>query len=228
LQILRGGDPGHVFDNVIEMLERSMKKKVQPPSPTESPTLSSPMQETIAMIAFAPYKARSARHDRDGTKNKRLTAYSLAATIASLYQLCFGRVVVVGLNHNDVGHVQDAVEILISIFGGDNTLLYGNSSDILKKNTIFKLGIIGMDIAQIHVTDPTWISNGQVERNVPRAAIVGIRLCLAMSHESKIEYCRNNSMVNTAQECPATLEVRLPDGTRYHHTSCRPSTCSYS
>lgn len=169
LQALRGGDPGGIFDHVIGMLERYMKERVQPPTTVAV----HPLQDTIAMIAFAPYKARVPKHDPDGAKSQRLTAYSLAATIASLHQAGFGRVVVVGINQTDKQHVEDSIDILDSIYGGETDSTMRKQDKI--ECYLTRLEGTNMEVAFVQVTDPTWISNGKVERNVPRAAIFGMR-----------------------------------------------------
>ncbi|KAG7356871.1 hypothetical protein IV203_001558 [Nitzschia inconspicua] len=175
LQVLRGGDPGHIFDHIIGMLERYMTERVRPP-PNVSSSNSSPLGKTIGMIAFAPYKTRIQKHDPDGAKGRKLTAYSLAATIASLYQVGFGRVVVVGVNDHDMSHVQDAVNILLPIFDGQKAPSEKNHGH--DQTYLVRLGTSNMEIAFVQVTDPRWISNGKVERNIPRAAIIGMRLAM--------------------------------------------------
>ncbi|KAG7341355.1 hypothetical protein IV203_023306 [Nitzschia inconspicua] len=172
LKILQGGDPGHIFDHVIGMLERYMTERVRPP-PNVSSTDSLPLHKTIAMIAFSPYKAHRKEHDPDGEKGRKLTAYSLAATIASLYQVGFGRVVVVGLNDHDMPHVQDAVNILLPIFNGQKAPRDKNNGH--DESYLVRLGTTSMEIAFVQVTEPKWYFNGKVARNVPRAAIVGMQ-----------------------------------------------------
>jgi hypothetical protein len=182
LQILRGGDPGQVFNHTIGMLERYIKERVHPPvhpTPSDSQnfTNSSPLQNTIAMIAFAPYKARTKHHDPDGTKGQKLTSVSLAATIASLYQAGFGRVVVVGINNNDIQYVVDAVDVVCSNYDGEK--LSDTKGTHANQNLLARLGRTRMEIAFVHVSDPEWISNGKVDRNIPRAAVIGMRLAMS-------------------------------------------------
>jgi hypothetical protein len=169
LQVLRGGDPGKVG-----LLERYTKERVTPPSNSSKSPLP-PLSKTIAMVAFAPYKGRLAWHDPTGAKGRRLTSFSLAATVASLYQVGFGRVVVVSVNTDDMSYVMNTVDVLSQIYGGSTT---NNGQSESKDNNLCRLGSTKMEIAFVHVTDPDWISNGIVERNVPRAAMVGLRLAM--------------------------------------------------
>lgn len=67
----------------------------------------SPLKNTFAVIAFQPYLDRS-RPDRART----LTIASMAATMASLIQIGFGRVIVVGYSDKDSVLAQDTFRFL--------------------------------------------------------------------------------------------------------------------
>jgi hypothetical protein len=181
LQILSGGDPGNVFNHTIGMMETFMTQKVRPPALSSSATATTPLHPTIGMIAFAPYQARSTKHDPTGAKSRRLTAYSLAATMASLYQVGFGRVIVVGIHEHDIFFIQDAVDILKSIYNTPHPRneTTNTRKDKTDENTMTKLGLSQMEINFVHVTDPDWISTGSVATNIPRAAVMGMRLALS-------------------------------------------------
>jgi hypothetical protein len=227
LQVLRGGDPGNVFNHVVGMLERYMKERVIPPAKSsKSPP---PLSKTIAMVAFAPYKARLTWHDPDGTKGRRLTSYSLAATVASLYQVGFGRVVVVGVNSDDINYVMNSVDILTQFYNGSITDK-GNNDNSDNTNTVCRLGTTKMEIAFVHVNDPSWISNGVVACNVPRAAIVGLRLAMTRklnttettkwlgSHKNGVQYwnyvylTEPDTILHIRNELLPQFQAALQDG----------------
>ena len=65
----------------------------------------SPLRETLAAIAFQPYFDGQ---DKENEKARLLTVSSLAATIVSLLNAGFGRVVVVGYNDVDKDFAQES------------------------------------------------------------------------------------------------------------------------
>jgi hypothetical protein len=220
-------DRGRIINHVIGMLERYMKEKVIAPSNSPESLLPPALSKTIAIVAFAPYKIKSKWLDPNGSKGWRFTSYSLAATIASLYQVGFGRVVVVGVTSDDMRYVRNAVGILTQIYGES---LPDHGKNSINDNTICQLGSTKMEIAFVHVTDPAWISNGIVERNIPRAAIVGLRLAMTDklnttdtikwlgSHKNVRQHWDNvyltepDTILHIRQELLPQFQVALQDG----------------
>ncbi|KAL3905757.1 MAG: hypothetical protein SGILL_009548 [Bacillariaceae sp.] len=162
-----------VMEHIESMLSTYIKAKVQPP---ESPT---PLQDTIAMVAFAPYQKKMTKE-----QSIRFTSHSLAATIASLYQAGFGRVLIVGIQAEHVDYVQATVDILTNAYntdGNDSTLAEVasyNSTEHLVNATVAKLGATQTEVAFVHITDPSYITTPNVKTNIPRAAVVGMRTAM--------------------------------------------------
>mmetsp|Transcript_11040 Transcript_11040/g.19432 ORF Transcript_11040/g.19432 Transcript_11040/m.19432 type:complete len:491 (+) Transcript_11040:242-1714(+) len=162
------GDPGNVRQHIQSRFHQFVES-VGTAMDREPPTA---LRQTIAMIAFYPYKAGS--DDQFGTKSVGFTASSLAATIASLYRAGYGRVVIVGIRDDDMKHVLAACKILTSVLNGKRSTVGKSSRDSL----LARLGKSNMEVAYVHVTDKSWIKTKWVGYNVPRAAIVGMQLAL--------------------------------------------------
>ncbi|KAL3907680.1 MAG: hypothetical protein SGARI_003417 [Bacillariaceae sp.] len=131
-------DSANLLEHVVGMLRAYMFHKVQPPSEN------TPLSQTIAMVAFAPYGRKM-----NANQSYLLTTHSLAATIASLYQVGFGRVSVVGINADDVEFVKGAVDILELAYNNknhDNTL-FNATKGLGTTTTLAKLGSIEMEVA---------------------------------------------------------------------------------
>jgi hypothetical protein len=154
LRILNDRDDG-MFQRTISIFDDYLKK-------ISKFREESPLYQTIAVIAFAPYKPKGRGGHMD--RGKRLTTYSLAATIASLYRVGFGRVVVIGYNEDDNTWVDDAFKLLGSIFNNQENVV------------AFKIG--DTELNYIHITDESWVKTKYVARNMPLAAILGLRKAL--------------------------------------------------
>lgn len=109
----------------------------------------SPLHDTIGMVAFAPYKSPIEN------RGHVLTVHALAATIASLYQVGFGRVVVTGYNDGDDRHVQECFRLVNSLYNLETT-----------------------ELGYVRITNETWITTQYVKFNMPRAAVIGMQLAL--------------------------------------------------
>jgi hypothetical protein len=155
----------NLLEHVVDALKQYIQEKVQPPT---HPT---PLAQTIAMVAFAPYKKKM-----NETQSHILTTHSLASTIASLYQVGFGRVVVVGIQAEDIKYVQGAANILIAAYNMEPQH-DGSTNDA--NFTLAKIGNTQMEVAFVHVQDPTWIATRHVAMNIPRAAVIGMKLALS-------------------------------------------------
>jgi hypothetical protein len=160
---------GHIESNVF----RSHVDKVAaaasaaigiPPSATA-------LQKTIAMVAFAPYKASP---DPTGEKGVSYTAHSLASTVASLYRAGFGRVVIVGLDKDDMKSVGRSCDILIDVFRQRNV----RAERVAQDDNV--IAIIGnkMEIAYVRFTNKRIYSTPFIEKNVPRAAVCGMQMAM--------------------------------------------------
>ena len=123
----------------------------------------SPLHNTIAMVAFQPYKSQ--RKKVPNFMGKKLTTYSLGATIASLYRIGFGRVVVVGyVQDEDEVLVMEAFQLLRKTFNGGNENL----------KTIDDTTELGY----VRITNETWVQTNFVKVNMPRGAIIGMTKAL--------------------------------------------------
>jgi len=129
---------------------------------------STALEDVVALIAFQPYSSP------DNKLGIELTTVSLAATMASLYQAGFGRVVVVGLQPDYVTFSRYAVQVLrkslIAINGGRGVM---NGTTTSTNTTVG-----AMQVGYVHVTNSSWFRSQYIKFNVPRAAIFGLQLAL--------------------------------------------------
>ncbi|KAL3937651.1 MAG: hypothetical protein SGBAC_007281 [Bacillariaceae sp.] len=113
------------------------------------------------MIAFAPY------HGEMEVRAEKLTSHALAATLGSLYKVGFGRVVVTSHGDRDQVLVVEAFRLLAHAIG--------ESLPVIDKGSM----VLGhTEMACVQITDETWFRTRWVEFNMPRAAVIGMRLSL--------------------------------------------------
>eukprot|EP00544_Gedaniella_sp_CCMP2646_P005118 CAMPEP_0202493882 /NCGR_PEP_ID=MMETSP1361-20130828/10040_1 /ASSEMBLY_ACC=CAM_ASM_000849 /TAXON_ID=210615 /ORGANISM="Staurosira complex sp., Strain CCMP2646" /LENGTH=388 /DNA_ID=CAMNT_0049124243 /DNA_START=312 /DNA_END=1479 /DNA_ORIENTATION=+ len=111
------------FDPVsYTFITSSLERYIQRANLNFSHELSPALQETIAVIAFQPY---SSGHKPQEAKH--LTVLSLAATMASMIQVSFGRILVVGYERGDAGFAQEA----FSTLANDNSIESTSSSALM-------------------------------------------------------------------------------------------------
>jgi hypothetical protein len=168
---------------VLGKIDDYLNHKVRHPPPAASngtTTVAAPrnttLQRTIAVIAFVPYKPKGRKRVRQnlgGIKQQQLNAKTLAATIASLYQTGFGRVVVVGINQEDVQHARAACDILTNRFPPTTNTEHNDGN-----GNIATIGVTNMEIGHVHVTQSSWYKTDFAKFNVPKAAIVGLQKAL--------------------------------------------------
>ena len=121
------------------------------------------MKSTLAVIAFQPWT-----HDQKQTEANVLTVSSLAATVASLWQAGFGRVVVVGYNEHDSEQAQEAFQMIRDIRNLD------------KKPDRLQIPIttIGsMEVGYVRVSKQD-VKTDVLEVNMPKGALVGLQRAL--------------------------------------------------
>ena len=172
---------------VLQRIKNYLYHKVQPPQ-IIADTQTTELQQTIAMIAFAPFKGKgqiAKIGDPNKKKSQTLTMYSLAATIASLYQMGFGRVVIVGIFDNDYDfYIKPTMELLLSIFpptsyvNKEKNKKTDTTTIIDPTNKTIQIGNNHMEITHILVTQPTWIKTWTQNYNIPRAALVGMQMAM--------------------------------------------------
>jgi hypothetical protein len=111
------------FDPVsYTFITSSLERYIQRANLNFSHELSPALQETIAVIAFQPY---SSGHKPQEAKH--LTVLSLAATMASMIQVSFGRILVVGYEQGDAGFAQEA----FSTLANDNSIESTSNSALM-------------------------------------------------------------------------------------------------
>ena len=93
------------------------------PPPTE-------LENTIAMIAFMPYKRRE------------LTSYSLAAAIVPLFNAGFSRLIIVGIQDNDHEYTREACVLLKSIVDKNRNTNSNNNNNSDGNSTADDLTIL--------------------------------------------------------------------------------------
>ncbi|CAJ1965810.1 unnamed protein product [Cylindrotheca closterium] len=162
------------FDKVISFLENYLRKlassssssllKTQGQSTTPPPpTTTTPLHPTIAMVAFAPYVGKL--EDRAD----KLTSHALAATLGSLYKVGFGRIVVTCHGDHDQVLVEEAFRLLASYAVPSSPVTIITGVTVLLGQT---------EIACVQINDETWLKTKWVDFNMPRAAVLGMRLSL--------------------------------------------------
>ena len=179
-------------------------------SSSSSPLLPPPteLENTIAMIAFMPYK------------RKKLTSYSLAAAIVPLFNAGFSRLIIVGIQDNDHEYTREACVLLKSIVdkNRNNSNNDGNSTDDLtillndnnnnnsNNNTIATIGYTSssttkknykmrMEIAHVQIINKEWVRGEKApgrkrvdtKSNIPRGAVIGMQKALMGKLDSKKE-----------------------------------------
>ncbi|CAB9531368.1 expressed unknown protein [Seminavis robusta] len=148
-----------VWDSVIGKLAQYIENGA-----TDYPTTSDPpiFSETIATIAFQPYKAPGnpkRKQDEQHARAYNLTIVSLAATIESLRRAEMGRVVVVGSESKHYNYTMDALHYM------QQHLHIPHSSP----NSVGHL-----EVAYVSF-DKASAKTKIMERNMPRACLVGAR-----------------------------------------------------
>jgi hypothetical protein len=178
------------------------------PPPTE-------LENTIAMIAFMPYK------------RKKLTSYSLAAAIVPLFNAGFSRLIIVGIQDNDHEYTREACVLLKSIVDknrntnsnknnndGNSTTDYltillndnNNNNSNNNNNTIATIGYTSssttkknykmrMEIAHVQIINKEWVRGEKApgrkrvdtKSNIPRGAVIGMQKALMGEMDSKKE-----------------------------------------
>ena len=186
-------------------------------SSSSSPLLPPPteLENTIAMIAFMPYK------------RKKLTSYSLAAAIVPLFNAGFSRLIIVGIQDNDHDCTREACGLLKSIVDknrsnnsnnnndGNNsttddlTILLNdnNNNNNSNNNTIATIGYttsssttkknykMRMEIAHVQIINKEWVRGEKApgrkrvdtKSNIPRGAVIGMQKALLGTLDSKKE-----------------------------------------
>ncbi|KAG7351691.1 hypothetical protein IV203_007739 [Nitzschia inconspicua] len=172
-----------LLPTVLNKIDHYLQHNVHPPpiddaTTTTTETKTTTFHNAIAMIAFVAYKPKPRQRqqfDRDQTRRNALNERTLAATIASLYQAGFGRVVMVGIHQQeDAMHFRNAVTILQSLF--PSPLFVKNSTTTT--NTTIHIGISNMELQHVHVHNSEWITTNFARFNIPRAAIAGMQAAL--------------------------------------------------
>lgn len=146
------------------------------------PPRKSPLHPTIAMIAFAPYKSHHAN------RGELLTAHSLASTIASLYQVGFGRVIVTCNGESDETRAHEAFRLVHLYASADADKTVDTQSIFNSDNIPIQIG--NTELAAVKIANQTWFTTKWVKYNMPRAAVLGMQHALGGMFEdaSDTEY----------------------------------------
>ncbi|CAJ1956355.1 unnamed protein product [Cylindrotheca closterium] len=157
LHILDDPD-GSLFQHTLQRLESYWHRAVTDAATSKR----SPLHETIAMIAFAPY------HGKAPGRAEYLTSLSLAATISSIYKVGFGRVVVTGMEDDDEDYVRQAFQLLHNKVHRHTAALNSTAANI------------GMtELTYVQMTNRSWTTTKWVELNIPRGSVHGMQLALS-------------------------------------------------
>jgi hypothetical protein len=121
----------------------------------------SPLQATFAIVAFQSYED-DAHDSGSSTRGRPLTVSSLAATIASLVKVGFGRVVVAGMSENDESIVQETFRFLQETFDPDRII---NSSELQAVTAIGPMEVGFVRLSEIQV------QSRFIKTNIPKGAL---------------------------------------------------------
>ena len=119
------------------------------------------LKHAIGMISYQPIMDASYKE-----RGRKLAVSSLAGTIASLYQVGFGRIVVIGYREEDQTDVQNAFRIVDSTFRNNNK---GRTGEMVQ-NT---------ELSYIRITRKEWVFTRHISVHVIRASIIGMQHALA-------------------------------------------------
>ena len=166
-KLLRALDSEHgpIPYNTIMLKLQGLLKNIRVPANEEMH-----MRATLAVIAFQPYKS-STKYFKKPEWAEAVTVTSLAATIASLMQAGFGRVVVVG--HDDQVSLelsQQAFQLLCNETKGGGMI--HNESATAVQRPISRIG--HMEVGFVSVTFADLITKA-VKNNIPKAALAGLQ-----------------------------------------------------
>ncbi|KAL3934912.1 MAG: hypothetical protein SGBAC_009471, partial [Bacillariaceae sp.] len=146
-----------LFEHTIRRLESYWHRAMESAATTQSP-----LHQTIAMVAFAPY------HGKAPGRAEYLTALSLAATIASIHKVGFGRVVVTGMKADDEDHVRQAFQ-----------LLHNRAHRHKGALNVTQTKIGPTELAYVQMTNESWTTTKWVKLNIPRGSVLGMQLALS-------------------------------------------------
>jgi len=128
------------------------------------------MKDTIAVIAFEPWSSRTKPHVAT-----QLSVASLAATIASMIQAGFGRVVVVGYHVQDEEYADESFRLVLSLISNHNA---SNTT----KSSLDK--IQGTELAYVRAATEDVISL-QTPINIVKGALAGLQNALMSSTKKR-------------------------------------------
>ena len=137
------------------------------------------MIDTISVIAFEPWTSRT----KPNVANQ-LSVASLAATIASLIQAGFGRVVVVGYNVQDEEYAEESFRLLLSLISNKDTSVKTTTA----KQSFAK--IERTELAYVRAATEDVISQ-KTPINIVKGALTGLQKALtrqSMSTERQYEW----------------------------------------
>jgi hypothetical protein len=161
------------------------------------------MKQTIAMIAFQPMTAATNSSETYEKRADFLTAYSLAATIASLYQVGFGRILVVGYRDEDMIGVEGAFRLVESTFKNESTST--NTHTQIHTATMYMKD--GTEIAYVRIRDEKWVYTRHMKVNMIRGCIVGMQKALSgQLNDTLTQQWLGNRTTNTNANANATIE----------------------
>ncbi|KAL3937366.1 MAG: hypothetical protein SGBAC_007513 [Bacillariaceae sp.] len=167
-RIARDDDPT-MFEHVINVFDKYLVKKAtvynQDMNNHHSPLPA--LHRTFAMVAFREYQSQF--HPERGPL---LSSHVLAATLASLIPMGFGRILVVGYDPDDRIRVLEAFELLEASYKGA-TLKHPKDS---KQN--FSLTLGPTEFAYAKIPKEEWVKTLAYDSNVPRGALRGVQLAI--------------------------------------------------
>lgn len=143
----------------------------------------SAMQDTIAVIAFEPWTSRIKPHAA-----YQLSVASLAATVASLIQASFVRVVVVGYNVQDEEYANESFQLLLSLIPNQDTTS-GNTTTTARQSVADKIHKTELAYVRAETRD---VISLKTPINIVKGALTGLQAVFkgdtSMSTERRFEW----------------------------------------
>ncbi|CAJ1966125.1 unnamed protein product [Cylindrotheca closterium] len=169
-RIARDDDPT-MFKHVVDILDNYLMKQSSAYNDeldTSHEEISSlpPLHRTLAMIAFREYQ--TGLHPARGPI---LSSHVLAATLASLIPMGFGRILMVGYDPDDRTRVFEALEIIEASYKGA-------AMKHPKHSNFFSLTLGSTEFAYAKIPKEHWVKTRAYDSNVPRGALRGVQLAV--------------------------------------------------
>jgi hypothetical protein len=183
-RIARDPDPT-MFHHVIDMFDRYLLNKGDEYKNTQKQEHpKSPLHPTLAMVAFRAYQSEYP------TRGPLLSSHALAATLASILPLGFGRIVVAGYEEDDATHVEAAFRLLHASMN--------EKEEATWNSTATTMTLDHTQLAFVRIPSQSWVKTKAYDANVPRGALTGMQLAIKGKLDERIHNTTSCAWLGTA------------------------------